>query len=175
MHKISTIPEYPLYRVSDNGVVFNDRPNPRNNRICTKYLDKDGYERVWINLDSQVHKFVPVHKLVALAFINKPNQLCVVNHKNGNRRDNRIFNLEWILPADNERHARKVLGKRCVGEKASRSKLKDIQIIEIRRLRKSGVKVLKLADDFGVSVSQIRRVINRINWNFFWNLVSIFF
>lgn len=165
MHKISSISDYPLYRASDHGVIFNDRPDPRNNRICTKYLDKDGYERVWINLDGQIPKFVPVHKLVALAFIEKTDESYVVNHKNGNRRDNRILNLEWILPADNERHARKVLGKRCVGEKASRSKLKEDEILQIRKLRKSGIKITYLASKFKVSVAQIRRIINRTNWS----------
>ena len=88
----------------------------------------------------------------------------MVNHKNGIRTDNRVDNLEWLLPADNERHARSVLGKRCLGEKASRSKLKSEQVLKIRELMASGQTERKVANQFGISTAQVGRIARRTNW-----------
>ena len=50
-------------------------------------------------------KRVFVHRLVAEAFIPNPNNLQEVNHKNRDRSDNTVNNLEWISPEDNKNHA----------------------------------------------------------------------
>lgn len=46
-----------------------------------------------------------VHRLVAIAFIPNPDKLPTVNHKNGNKTDNCVDNLEWMTQLDNVRHA----------------------------------------------------------------------
>lgn len=53
------------------------------------------------------HKYI--HRLVAEAFIKNPNNYETVNHKNLNKKDNTVKNLEWCSYADNNDHARKNL------------------------------------------------------------------
>ena len=59
-----------------------------------QYIGKDGYYKVRLCKDGVMTNF-PVHRLVALTFISNPDKLPCVNHKNENRLNNNIDNLEW--------------------------------------------------------------------------------
>lgn len=71
---------------------------------------KDGYLRVNVACDGKF-RLCLVHRLVASAFIQNPDNKAEVNHKNGDKTDNRIKNLEWVTREENIRHAHKVLKK----------------------------------------------------------------
>lgn len=61
-------------------------------------------------------KSMYVHRLVALAFLENPESKRVVNHKNGNPKDNRIDNLEWATYSENNAHAYRSNGRRAPSE-----------------------------------------------------------
>lgn len=63
--------------------------------------DASGYKYVSIQ-----NKRRPAHRLVAEAFIPKPDNKDFVNHKNGTKDDNRVENLEWVTSQENNIHAR---------------------------------------------------------------------
>lgn len=159
---------YKNYLVSKNGIVKNLNKHQNCKEYVTQRLDKDGYYRVCLRVNNK-NKLVPVHRLVAFAFIDGHRLGLVVNHKNGIRTDNNFENLEWVTSADNERHARRVLGKKLFGEKASRSKLKTKQVIEIKfLLETSSLSFKQIAKTYGVSNSQIQRINNGKNWGHLW-------
>lgn len=64
-----------------------------------------GYKQVTLFLDRKILR-IRVHQLVALLFVQNPNNLPVVNHKDGNKNNNHYTNLEWSTYKWNNEHAR---------------------------------------------------------------------
>ena len=69
-------------------------------RIISQWLDKDGY--LIATLSGKLYR---VHRLIAMAFISNPNNLPVVNHKNFDKSDNHVANLEWVTYSENSKHS----------------------------------------------------------------------
>lgn len=87
--------------VSDQGRI---KSLLRDGRILKTSMDKKGYVRLRVTLDRKKYAF-KVHRLVAKAFIENPEEKLQVNHINGNKTDNRAINLEWVSNAENAHHA----------------------------------------------------------------------
>ena len=66
--------------------------------------DKKGYLRVFLSVGSKKHT-KKVHRLVAKTFIENPENLPQVNHKDCNKKNNNVLNLEWTTNLENMRHA----------------------------------------------------------------------
>ena len=91
-------PEFNLF-VSDDGKVIGPSGKTRKLRE-----DKDGYLRLNISHNKK-HITVLVHRLVAETFLGPRNgSVTTVNHKNLNKQDNRVENLEYMSFAENTRH-----------------------------------------------------------------------
>ena len=104
------------YEVSSLGRVRSIPPMAKHPKIRKKFLDKDGYEGCSLRGDGKY--FVKkVHRLVAEAFIPNQENKRENNHKNGDKKDNRAENLEWVSPSENRIHALKTLGRRTTGKK----------------------------------------------------------
>lgn len=73
-------------------------------KIKTQRLGKIGYLTIAL-VRANVTKNTTVHRIIAEAFIDKPEGCNVVNHKNGIKTDNRIENLEWTTYSANNVHA----------------------------------------------------------------------
>ncbi len=79
-----------------------------------------------------------VHKLVALAFIPNPENKRCVNHKNGDKMDNRVENLEWVTHKENMAHAVKTglwVSKnyqRASGDDHPKAKIKSAEFDTVR-------------------------------------------
>jgi hypothetical protein len=96
------VAEYPLYEVSNSGRVR----NVHTERILKPAPNSKGYLCVLLYQGSKRNRrsFL-VHRLVAQAFLPNPSNLPQVNHLNGQKRDNRVLNLEWCTQSHNMRHA----------------------------------------------------------------------
>lgn len=111
------------------------------------------------------YKSWSIARLVAECFIPNPENKKEVNHKNGIKNDNRVENLEWATRSENQKHAfRMGLQKPNYGEKAGGVKLRSHQVIEIRKLSKSGIGSTFLAKKYGVNHACIHSIVNNKSW-----------
>lgn len=106
-----------------------------------------------------------VHRIVAETFLpNENSHFSIVNHKDGNKVNNHVDNLEWCDYSINNGHAYD-LGLNPKFENHPRSKLKNSEVIEIRRLRQENMLTsTELASMFNVSTTTIKDIVNKKIW-----------
>ena len=93
------IPGFEDYAITSDGKVISYKyKTPRIMKTWYQLGDrgvkKAGYENIELCKNNKKYHFL-IHRLVAEAFIPNPDNLPEVNHKNKNRQDNRVENLEW--------------------------------------------------------------------------------
>lgn len=99
-----------------------------------------------------------VHREVAKLFIGEIPEGFIVNHKDGNKLNNSVYNLEIISQRDNRNHALQIL-------RHGRIKLYDTDKDNILKLYNSGVKIVRIAELYNVSRSAMGKFIKRNNLN----------
>jgi hypothetical protein len=92
------INNYPNYNVSNLGNIKNIKTNK-----LLKILCKDGYNNISLK-HNELKKSFKIHRLVALAFIENPENKSDVNHKDKNKLNNHVSNLEWMTRKENNIH-----------------------------------------------------------------------
>ena len=88
------------YIIYDDGRVF----SKYSNKFLKQSIVK-GYVQYTFYIDNKIKRY-KAHKLVAEAFIPNPDNLPIINHKNGNKLNNNVDNLEWCTYYHNNKHAR---------------------------------------------------------------------
>jgi hypothetical protein len=114
----------------------------------------------------------PIHRFVALTFLGPPNGLCV-NHKNLNKLDNSLSNLEYLTSKENIIHAcekgafnnlKKNFSKKYRGQGNPNSKLSESDILVILKLLDKNVSRLVLSTIFRVTPECISGIKHKKTW-----------
>lgn len=158
------VPDWSEYEVSSHGRVrrVGCAHGATVGRVLKPWISV-GYPFIALwrgNLETRV----PVHRLVALAFLPSPavGQYQVA-HQNGVRTDNRPSNLRWATPTENASD-RDAHGTGAKGERNPMARLTPESVIEIRVAATVGETQESIAKQFGVCRQTVSDIVNRRRW-----------
>lgn len=120
LEKMKIVEGYTNYLVSSWGNVYRTRLVEIDDLYMHQFVFEDfiklkpeetkkGYLRVDLYDENGKRKHYKVHRLVAQAFIENPDGKPQVNHKDGNKHNNSVTNLEWVTDAENKDHRKELL------------------------------------------------------------------
>lgn len=89
-----------LYLVNKDGQIY----SKKRNKLLSPGKSTNGYLYVVLCKNGEKKNF-KVHRLVAMTFLDNPNNLPQINHIDGNKSNNHISNLEWCTASQNLKHA----------------------------------------------------------------------
>lgn len=154
------VKDFPLYECSSLGKI----KNINTKRILRPEKDKNGYEKV-ILCRCAYKKNIAVHRVVALTFLDNPDNLPQVNHIDGNKTNNCVENLEWCSNLYNIHHAISNALVVLTGENNPNAKLKKETVIKIKEMFATGkYNKCQLARIFGISNTMIRYIVENKSW-----------
>lgn len=151
------------FMVSNNGEVFSKRTG----KVLKQGVSKAGYRVLSSKIGGRKGKYIyiRVHRMVAEAFIKNPENKPHVNHKNRNKQDNRVDNLEWVTYEENMEH---FLENRTESDFSRYRNIKTVipkeKIKEVRELYKPYCRVFgarALGRKYGVTHNTILKYINK--------------
>ena len=126
-----------------------------------KYDGKKNYLHVGLCDNGKVN-VINIHRLVAQVFIENPNNYPEVNHKDEDKTNNRVDNLEWCDRTYNNNYGSKVDTSRGVNN--SQSKLTEVDVLDIRRRRSSGESLHALSEEYHVTPEHICAITKMRVW-----------
>ena len=77
-------------------------------KLLSPNVNNSGYQYLCMCKDKDHRWFAKVHRVIAMTFLHNPNHLSDVNHKDGNKLNNKVENLEWCSHSDNQKHALRI-------------------------------------------------------------------
>lgn len=153
------------FMISDKGRLY----SKRSDRILKQSISKNGYYTVATRIGGRKGLAVcfKIHRLVAEAFLNYTEDKPQVNHKDGNKLNNLLENLEWVSQSENALHAHATgLSVNAKKEENKNSKLTEEIVRQIRKEYKpSQVTQRFLAQKYGVSKTTIQSIVTDKVWN----------
>lgn len=169
------IPGYrEIYLISNLGNTrTKDRDGARgcfvHGHVLKQHENSNGYMRCSMNINGQSKQML-VHRLVAESFIPNPDGKPYVNHKDGNKHNNAVSNLEWCTKSENERHAYETGLKITTPLKGELHGGRIFNWRDVQAIRNEYVKgsyehgQCALARKYGTSQSHIYNIVHNKNW-----------
>lgn len=149
-------------RVGARGILVKGKP-------LTPHLNSTGYLRVGMNINGEPKSYF-VHRLVANCFLEKEFGKDFVNHKDGNKLNNSVDNIEWCTRSENEKHAWRTGLKKDTGTKGEKHGMRKLSHLDVCFIREFCVPrdkefgVIKFADKFKVTPQTITDILHNRTW-----------
>ena len=157
-----SIESFPGYEISNEGRLR--RWMGRGYRTLNPYRIGNGYREFsfWKENKRYCRK---IHRLVLEAFVENCPGGYQTNHKDGNKENNYVENLEWVTPSDNINHDYEKGLKSNVGIKNPRAKLKDGEVWLIKKLLYQRIKSKIICLMFKIGSDHLYNISTRKIWN----------
>lgn len=155
------------YKISNYGRVKRSKRgiSTHSGKILKFSVDGSGYRHVFLYNNNRKRKKFNIHKLVAHYFIGLCPEWHEINHIDGNKENNKLWNLEYVTRSENAKHAYRLGLRDNKGENHPSNKLREEGILEIRRLYKSGSFTQKrIGQMFNVSKFTVSDIIRNKTW-----------
>lgn len=151
------------YIITNEGQIY----DPKSGKYRKLREHHKGYLKCGFIVNGK-HKLKFVHRLVMMTFNPVENmENLQVNHIDGNKKNNRLDNLEWCTGKENAKHAKENgLWNNCTpyGDKSHHHKLTSEEVAEIKYYLKNKYSYGKLSEMYNISVSTIYQIANGITW-----------
>lgn len=159
---MKNIPFASKYLIDRHGNIFRER------RGCLQTIksrvDTSTYKRVMLYTNEGKAKTYLVHRLVAITYLDNPDNLPCVNHIDGNKLNNKVENLEWCSHSYNMKHAFSLGLKSNLGECNPRSQIREEDVISCYKMLLDGARVCDIHKKFGYTKDTINKIKNKITW-----------
>jgi predicted XRE-type DNA-binding protein len=166
MEKYHTIPHFQKYEITKSGKVRYKGKE----KLKSTFVGSTGYYMVHLNDKNGNSKLRRVHRLLAKTFIPNPENKKYVNHKDGNKLNNNLDNLEWVTMHENNTHAFENGLINNTGSNNGKAKLTEAKVREIKTLlNESDLSQYDIAEKYNVS----RSCILMINLGKRWGHVEV--
>lgn len=147
----------PRYSISSKGRLYDHRDY----RFVNYSIDKDGYYMASITVPDVGYKKIRVHRFELLSFYYHPDFMNLqVNHKDGNKQNLELFNLEWVTPLYNTRHGWDNHLNNNKGINNGNGKYTDEDVKRVCELIDQGYTNAEICTDFGITDKRERMTFN---------------
>ena len=166
MKKWKLIKGFEKYKISNEGDVLSLDYNHEGYEKLLSLRLKRGYYQVGLCDGTGARYWKTVHRLVAEAFIGSCPDKHETNHKDGNKLNNSVENLEWLTCSENQKHAHKLGLKNQTGSKNNGSKLNEFQVQRMRLMKEIDPKMThkRLGGIFGIHDEHAACICRRQVW-----------
>ena len=151
-----------LYTITSDGEIYSDNSG----KMKTRNKGNTTYQIINLMRENGKKKTFRLHRLVLMAFnpIENMDKL-EVNHKDGDKTNNKLENLEWCTSSENQTHAfRTGLQQARRGQQSNFSKLTKEEIEDILKMRERGMLQREIAEKIGCTRSNISYILSNKTW-----------
>lgn len=152
-------PYWTNYSASENGSVYGSRGHR-----LKPIKHHTGYSVMTVR-KGKIQKQLRIHRFLWECFHGEIPENLVINHKNGDKQDNRLINLELVTNKENVIHCWQELGRESLrGELSASSKIKEQDALEIIQMCKGGYSNPEIAKLYGLHPNYISLIRHNKRW-----------